>query len=85
MIDETAQAADLFFNGNGAAVGAGAFGTDVDDVGTVDELLTRLGEGGGGIKRAVVTKGVVVDVDDAHHQRLAGEGKLVMTGLQEHG
>ena len=82
--DDGDQSIDFFLDADGAAVGAGAFGTEVDDVGTGFELLFGLGEGDGGVERAVAAERVVIDVDDAHDERALGEGEGVMTGAPDH-
>ena len=82
--DDGDQAVSFFLDADGAAIGAGAFGTEVDDVGSGFELLFGLGEGDGGVKRAVAAEGVVIDIDDAHDEGAAGEGDGVMTGAPDH-
>ena len=82
--DDGDQAVSFFLDANGAAIGAGTFGTEVDDVGTGFELLLGLGEGDGGVERAITAKGVVIDVDDAHDEGAAGEGDGVMTSAPDH-
>ena len=54
--DDGDQSIDFFLDADGAAIGAGAFGTEVDDVGTGFELLFGLGEGDGGVERAVAAE-----------------------------
>ncbi len=56
----------------GAAVGAGRFGADIQNVGTLRDHPARLVEGGRWIeKTAAVGKGVGGDVEHAHHDRPA--------------
>lgn len=83
--DDGDQSINFFLDADGAAVRAGAFGTEVDDVGTGFELLFGLGEGDGGVERAITAKGVVIDVDDAHEEGAAGKREGVMTGAPDHG
>lgn len=53
-------------DGDCFAVGAGGFGSDVDDGGALgDHFLGDL-EGFGDVEGAVSGEGIVVDVDDAH-------------------
>ena len=83
-VDDGNEAIDFFLDADGAAIGAGTFGTEVDDVGTGFELLLGLGEGDGGVERAVAAEGVVIDVDDAHEEGAAGKREGVMTGAPDH-
>lgn len=78
------QAVDFFLDADGASVGAGTFGSEVDDVGSGFELLFGLGEGAGGVECAIAAEGVVIDIDDAHDQGATGEGEGVMTGAPDH-
>ena len=83
--EEGSEAVHFLGDGDGAAVGAGAFGADVDDVGAVAELLFGLGEGGGGVEGAIAAEGVVIDVDDAHDEGASGKSQGVVAGAPEHG
>ena len=84
LLDKRRQSRDFLGDGDGAAVGAGAFGTDVDDVRAVAQHLLRLRQGGRHVQRSVTAEGIVVDVDDAHDQRAAGEGKEVGAAVEKH-
>ena len=83
--EEGGEAVHFLGDGDGAAVGAGAFGADVDDVRAVAELLLRLSQGGGGVQGAVAAEGIVIDVDDAHDEGASGKSEGVVAGAPEHG
>lgn len=84
MVEEGAKAADFFFDGDCFSIGAGGLGADVDDVSSVDDVLTGLVEGLDGVEGAVAGERVVVDVDDAHEEGAPWEGDGAGGGAQDH-
>jgi hypothetical protein len=84
-VEKGAEAVEFRGGGDGVAVGAGAFGADVDDVGAVAEHLRGLIDGFVRVEGAVAGKGIVVDIDDAHDEGAAGEGDAAGGGAEDHG
>ena len=67
VVTKPREAFDLLCDGNGLAIGAGAFGADVDEVGAFSNHLAGSVSSPRLINFTVSREGVVVDIENAHH------------------
>jgi len=75
-VDEGEESPDLFVHPDRPAVGAGALGPDVDDIGSVRGHLERLSQCLPHIEGTIPRKGIVVDIDDPHDAGESSEDLL---------
>ncbi len=62
-----------------------AFRTDINDVSARHDLRPGLGHSSVEIQASIARKGIIVHIDDAHHQRSLGEGNGSLGQPQQHG
>ena len=82
--DERQQPRNFFFHTDRSAIGARTFGTDVDDVRTIQKLLLRLSHRLRRIERAIAAERIIIDVHDAHHQWAAWELDVMLSCVPDH-
>lgn len=84
-LEKAFEAADFFGGGDGGAVGAGAFGAEVEDVGAGSDVLACKRKGSVGVEGSVAGKRVIVEVEDAHNKRAPRENDRSCGEAQQHG
>lgn len=81
---KSGEAFDLLFDGNGLAIGACAFGADVDEVGSFGNHLAGTVGGPVLIDFTISGEGIIVDVEDAHDAASARPRESAVGEIEVH-